>query len=334
MILSKLISAMKYLFRLWPTKAQWKKWSLSSKLTAIGAYAGIVGILLTIVTFLISDQPENERSTQDLILSPKGAGQTHLRARPDYENQYLEFEASATVDMQEMKNNVQAELMAQSAAELRAYAEAAKFISGAMVGAIYDAENTLAKDENVTGKVEKTLIQYARKVDDKVEWRDNTPIATTKIGILFQNKNGLIDMVIPLLNEHAQQFGICQYEPLVMHRQGVKYTGLIVDAHGLNFSPSIAPMILTGSDNRQVYSSLEVSRTSAIERGLVGYYKSIELAKRDTARIGNNPLLVKGIKTVINSYHIWIRENDALQIYESNSTQGFLKECRVGIVTD
>ena len=41
-------------FRLFPTKRQWQKWSLPARLTAIGAYAGILGIILSTVFFLSS----------------------------------------------------------------------------------------------------------------------------------------------------------------------------------------------------------------------------------------------------------------------------------------
>jgi len=201
---------------------------------------------------------------------------TPLRALANFENQYMEFEASATVNMQEMENEVQAELMAKSAAELRAYAQAAKFISGIMVGAIYNVEKTLGKDEQVIGKVEKTLIRHARKVDEKVEWRRDAPLATVKIGVLFQNKNGLIDMVIPMLNKQTERLGITPYQPSETNAaQGAQYTALIIDARGLNVRPSIAPMILTGSDNRQVYGSLTVSRDYAVEKGIAGYYNSV-----------------------------------------------------------
>lgn len=39
---------------LFPTKNQWQGWSLPSKLTAIGAYVGILGIVLSIVFFIYS----------------------------------------------------------------------------------------------------------------------------------------------------------------------------------------------------------------------------------------------------------------------------------------
>lgn len=48
--MSKLI---KSIMSLWPSKKQWKSWTLSSKLTAIGAFVGIVAIPLSILLFAL-----------------------------------------------------------------------------------------------------------------------------------------------------------------------------------------------------------------------------------------------------------------------------------------
>jgi len=40
--------------RLWPSRQQWKSWSLPSKLTAIGVLIGLVGLVLTLAIFAAS----------------------------------------------------------------------------------------------------------------------------------------------------------------------------------------------------------------------------------------------------------------------------------------
>ena len=53
------------LTKLFPTRSQWQRWSLPSKLTAIGAYAGVFGIffavipLLVEISFLVSDRSQS-----------------------------------------------------------------------------------------------------------------------------------------------------------------------------------------------------------------------------------------------------------------------------------
>jgi hypothetical protein len=38
---------------LFPSKAQWKKWSLTAKLTAVGTYIGIIALLVSVIFFLV-----------------------------------------------------------------------------------------------------------------------------------------------------------------------------------------------------------------------------------------------------------------------------------------
>ncbi len=52
--------------RLIPTRKQWNEWSLPSKLTAIGAYVGIIGLVLGVVFFVISvvSRPQQAKDLQ------------------------------------------------------------------------------------------------------------------------------------------------------------------------------------------------------------------------------------------------------------------------------
>lgn len=262
-----------------------------------------------------------------------------VRALADFENQYLEFEATGTVDMSEMTNEVQAEINAEDAAMLRAYAEAARFISGLMVGAVYGVEKGLATDATVVGKLEKTLVKYARVVDKNIEWRRSAPVGRVKLGILFRNSNGLIDMVMPVVDQQTQKMGITAYTAgssmaAAPAPAPEAVTGLIIDARGLKVAPALAPMILTGSDNSQVYGNLKVDRDYAVKNGIVGYHKDLDAARMDADRVGSNPMVVKAVRTVINTHHVWISVDDATAVYNADQKHNFLKQCRVVMVVD
>lgn len=56
---------------LWPTKLQWRQWSLPSKLTAVGVLVGIAGIVATLVLFLVSlDGGERGIDVEDAVVPP------------------------------------------------------------------------------------------------------------------------------------------------------------------------------------------------------------------------------------------------------------------------
>lgn len=255
-----------------------------------------------------------------------------VRALADFENQYLEFEASGTVDMSTVVNQPQAEIQAKEAATVRAYAEAARFVAGMLVKAVYSVQGGILKDSDIAAKIEATMVKYAREVDDKVEWRGGAPLATVKIGMLFQNRNGLLETVMPYIDQGVKDAGITSYQAPGKSAENSGYTGLIIDARHLSVSPSIAPMILTGGDNKQVYGNLKVGRDFAVERGIAGYYATLEAAKADTDRLGANPMVIKAEKTAVSDAHLWINESDATKLYYADLNNGFLKECRVGIV--
>ena len=56
--------------RLLPTKRQWKNWSLPSKLTAIGAYAGILALVLTVVLQLLLKGDSTRKVLEELVAVP------------------------------------------------------------------------------------------------------------------------------------------------------------------------------------------------------------------------------------------------------------------------
>jgi len=56
--------------RLFPTKRQWSSWSLPSKLTTIGCYAGIISLLLGFVFFFLSHNKEPVRVHKNTAVVP------------------------------------------------------------------------------------------------------------------------------------------------------------------------------------------------------------------------------------------------------------------------
>ena len=71
------------------------------------------------------------------------------------------------------------------------------------------------------------------------------------------------------------------------------YTGLIVDARGLNLTPALAPKVLDDR-GQEVYGPSFVTRDSAARSGVAGYARDLGGARGDE-RAGSNPLLLKGV---------------------------------------
>ena len=113
----------------------------------------------------------------------------------------------------------------------------------------------------------------------------------------------------------------------------IQYTGLIVDARGLELRPAMAPRILDGAGN-EIYGTGYVSREYAIEVGIAGYSKSLGAAREDV-RVADNPLVVKGVAASgSNKADVIVSDGDAAAIHAAARNLNFLDQCKVMIVVD
>jgi len=112
-----------------------------------------------------------------------------------------------------------------------------------------------------------------------------------------------------------------------------KFTGVVVDARGIQFSPAMAPVIVD-EKAREVYGSAFVSREFAVQQGMSGYSRDIKTVGQST-RVSGNPLMIKGLGTAENKASTIIISNaDASKIKSASEHISFLKKCRVMIVVD
>ena len=111
------------------------------------------------------------------------------------------------------------------------------------------------------------------------------------------------------------------------------YSGVVIDARGIEARPAIVPVILDES-GREVYSPAFISREYAVQNGVCVYIHSTD-ALQQIARIAPNPLLLRGLRTQgQNQCNIVISDADAFKLRDSSSNLHFLKQCRVVIIID
>ncbi|MCD6117832.1 LPP20 family lipoprotein [bacterium] len=106
------------------------------------------------------------------------------------------------------------------------------------------------------------------------------------------------------------------------------YTGLIIDARGLNVRPAMAPKLIDPQGN-EIYGSKYVSRDYAVDIGMVGYDKDVNSAVKNE-RVADNPLVVKALDVKgPNKTDLVISEADAKKIHNAASNMNFLQRCKV-----
>jgi hypothetical protein len=114
---------------------------------------------------------------------------------------------------------------------------------------------------------------------------------------------------------------------------GEVFTGLVVDARGIQARPAMSPRIVD-ENGREIYGSMSVEREYAVQQGMSGYARDLTAAQSN-ARVTNNPLSVKGLKTEgAGRSDIVIAKADAEKILAAGDNLSFLKKCRVMIVLD
>ena len=122
--------------------------------------------------------------------------------------------------------------------------------------------------------------------------------------------------------------------PASNQSEPILYTGMIVDAKGLSeVKPAIVPKIVDET-GQEIYGPAFVSREYALEFGMSGYTRVLAVAKNDP-RIKDNPLVVKGLKTMnIGGSVIVVSNSDAARLKQASEHLSFLRQCSVIIVVD
>ncbi len=111
------------------------------------------------------------------------------------------------------------------------------------------------------------------------------------------------------------------------------FTGMVVDARGIQAVPVLAPRVLD-ENLEEVFGAAYVSREFAVQRGMVRYTTDLWRAKFNP-RVSDNPLTVKALKTLWPGRCDFVISNaDAAKLRSASEHLLFMRECRVVIVLD
>jgi hypothetical protein len=116
-------------------------------------------------------------------------------------------------------------------------------------------------------------------------------------------------------------------------RSSEVFTGMVVDARGIQAVPVLAPRILN-ENLEEVYGPTYVSREFAVQHGIVRYETDLLKAKFHL-RVSDNPLIVKAIKSLWPGRCDFVISNaDAARLQSASEHLLFMRECKVVIVLD
>jgi len=222
-------------------------------------------------------------------------------------------------------NPAQARAMAERAAQVVAYRNLLEATKGVRVDSTTLVENFMTTSDVIRAEVS-GIIQGAMIMDKKY-----MSDGSVEITVGMKLTGALADALLPkapatppvLMTPPAGA-------PAVT---GQLYTGLIIDARGLNVKPAMAPKVLN-EDGKEVYGSAWINRDYAVREGMVGYMKDRDAAQSNP-RVTDKPLMVKAVKVSGDArVDTVISNTDALMLQSASQNLTMLQKCRVIILVD
>jgi hypothetical protein len=228
----------------------------------------------------------------------------------------------------------QARPMALRAAQLVAYRNLLEVISGVRIDSTTVVRDSMVESDlirsQVNGMVKGTQVVKKEYLSD----------GTVEVTLAMSLRGGFSQLILPTDIQQMPEIKtippappIAAQEPMTPMPTASVYTGLVVDAHGINARPAMSPKIFD-ENGQEVYGSGYVSREYAVQQGMTGYAKDLATAQANP-RVTNEPLTVKGLRTEgPGKSSIVISNADAAKIRSASENLSFLKKCRVVIVLD
>lgn len=217
----------------------------------------------------------------------------------------------------------QKRLTAERAAMADAYRQLAEVVQGVKVNAERQIKDYMGDSVVIKTQVN-ALIKGAQKTDRR-----------------FLSDGSIeIDMVLPLYG-HASLSEVLQPQKNVTPPPPVEleptevtepYTGLIVDCRGLGLQPAMSPALNSKAGGEIYVGNQPIDADFVVREGIVVYHKSLNDA-RQSARIGKNPLIVKGLAAGGNfKTDVLISEKDTRLILGLEAKARILREAKVSLV--
>jgi len=223
----------------------------------------------------------------------------------------------------------QARPMALRAAQVDAYRNLLEVINGVRV----DSTTTI-RDFTVESDVINTQVQGIVK-GAKTMKQEYLSDGTVEVTVRMPMAGNFASVIVPRILEKRQAPPTPPPAPQAPApaQASEVFTGLVVDARGIQARPAMSPRIID-EKGQEVYGSMNVEREYAVQQGMSGYARDLTAAQSNP-RVTNNPVSVKGLRTEgAGRSDIVIADAEAERIRAGADNQGFLKKCRVMIVLD
>lgn len=214
------------------------------------------------------------------------------------------------------ESEAQGKLMAREGAILNARQRLIEEIQGIHVDGVTTMVNLMA-NSTVRGRIS-GFVQNAHVVPDSESWED---------GIYS------VEVRVPKTNIASVAYSTRQAEfsmQSASSHTGSGYSGLVIDARGVNVTESLIFNVLTDT-GVLIYGPSSVSFSIVQSNTMATYVTSLEIARRDS-RVTSNPVIIKSIGS--RGVDIIISQTDGSVIQQALQLYDFLNAGRVVVIVD
>jgi len=305
------------------------------KRTELGVVKRIAILILSVILLIsIGGYAQEEEAVTESTLMEVVTVVEEMIGHIDWEEGYI-YAVGDGVPPTDAVSPAQARVRAKRAAIDTAYARLLEMAEAVRVDTESTTVNYINESHVVATRVS-GLIQNAEIVTLR-HFEDGS--YQVKMRMPIRGRAGLASAVLPVQMEKAMRVGIA-YEISIENEDilpedesGEVYTGLIVDARGLEVQPAMYPRLITMA-GEVIYDLMRANPNTVIEEGLVEYSLDMEVAG-NSPRVGDNPLIVEGV-SISGEYNadIVLTEEDAEKILSVDSISAFFGEAKVIIVVE
>lgn len=228
--------------------------------------------------------------------------------------------------------------MSREAAVVAAQRNLLSIIQGVQIDSETITRDLMVESDVIKRNVNGLLV--GAKIIEENMLTDGSYIVKMRVP-LYGEKGSVASAVLPTVMKkdkpapilRAERENIPQAEETKI--QSENYTGVIIDAHGMNLAPTFSPVIYD-ENGRDIYGAKNIDADFAVSQGMVSYANDVndETAK---TRAGNNPLVikatqVKGGASPQSLVNVVVTVQDADKILLANENSNFLVNCKVVFV--
>ena len=223
--------------------------------------------------------------------------------------------------------------MALRAATVVAYRNLLEITKGVRVDSVTTVRDFTVESDVINTQVE-GMVKGAVVVDQQY-----MSDGTVEVRVRMPLYGNLSQIIVPLAIAKRKDMAPSEPPPAPVAPAApapptlVLYTGMVVDARGIQARPAMSPRVFD-EDGKEVYGSANVDREYAVQQGMSGYARDLTAAQSNQ-RVTANPVTVKALKTSgPGKSDIIVSNADAQQIRAAAENAAFMKQCRVMVVLD